>query len=126
MSNISEPKNDEKTPIWDMSQERAFMGNLLGQRFNFFLVFFSLVIAGALNTKSMLHLQIVLGIGSTICWLILPTLLRAQQKLDLSLEELFKNPTHPATVLNSLANTQDDKSKLKRCYRTEFGTADAG
>ena len=46
MTNIDKSKN----PIsnWDMSQERAFLENLLSQRFNFFLVFFSLVVAGVL------------------------------------------------------------------------------
>ena len=40
-------ERDEKPPVWDMSQERAFIETLLNQRFNFFLAFFSLVIVGA-------------------------------------------------------------------------------
>lgn len=56
---LSAELRDKTSPVWDMSQERAFIENLLGQRFNFFLVFFSLTVAGSVNAKAQIHLQII-------------------------------------------------------------------
>lgn len=78
---------DKTSPVWDMSQERAYIENLLAQRFNFFLVFFSIVMAGSVNAKTQHQLQIVLGIGSAICILFALVLARSQEKLDLCLAD---------------------------------------
>jgi hypothetical protein len=94
---------DTAGPTWDMSQERAFIENLLSQRFNFFLVFFSIVIAGAVNAKLQSHLHIILGIGFLVCVLLALTLDRSQEKLDLILEELFADEKHPACIINKKA-----------------------
>jgi hypothetical protein len=90
-------------PDWNMSQERAFIENLLAQRFNFFLVLFSLVIAGSVNAKTQTHLQIILGIGLVICSLIALVLRRSQQKLDIILAELFADQSHPAAIVDNIA-----------------------
>ena len=74
---------DRTSPVWDMSQERVFIETLLNQRFNFFLIFFSLVLAGAINAKEQLHFQLVLSLGTVICFLFASVLRRSQQKLDL-------------------------------------------
>ncbi len=111
---IPASKRDGDSPVWDMSQERAFIENLLGQRFNFFLIFFSLVVAGALNAKSQLHFQIVLTIGGIICGLFAQVLARSQQKLDLILDDLFQDSTHPARII-------DDRAKPKRGKRKIIG-----
>jgi hypothetical protein len=103
MPNISPEERDKISPVWDMSQERAFIENLLGQRFNFFLIFFSLVVAGALNARSQVHFSIVLILGAIICWLLAFTLFRSQQKLDLILAELFADQTHPASIIDKKA-----------------------
>ena len=83
-----------------MSQERAFIETLLGQRFNFFLVFFSLVIAGAINAKSQFHFQVVLTIGAIISCLLARVLARTQQKLDLIITDLFTDSRHPIAVID--------------------------
>ncbi len=102
MSN--EANSDERAPSkWDMSNERAFIENLLSQRFNFFLVFFTLVVAGSLSAKTQVHLQIVLTFGAVICWLLSLTLFRSQEKLDLILADLFHDESHPAKVINDRA-----------------------
>lgn len=89
--------------MWDMSQERAFIENLLGQRVNFFLLLFSLVIAGAISSKNQQHLIIVLVLGAIICWLLALTIFRSQQKLDLILDELMKNEEHPVAIIDKKA-----------------------
>lgn len=88
---------------WDMSQERAFMENLLSQRFNYFIVFYSIVVAGFVNSKNLLYSQLILILGAIITTLLGSTLHRAQQKLDLILEELFNDKSHPATIINDKA-----------------------
>jgi hypothetical protein len=88
----------EKTsPVWDMSQERALIEGIMNQRFNFFLVFFSLVVAGALNAKSALHLRVVLALGTCVASLLAYSIIRAHRKLGTILRYLFQDPTHPAT-----------------------------
>ena len=109
---MSASVRDKNSPVWDMSQERAFIENLLGQRFNFFLVFFSLVIAGSVNSRTQLHLQIVLGIGTAICVLLATTLARSQEKLDLILDDLFSDPSHPVTIINKRAKPSGSRRKV--------------
>ena len=95
---------DKTSPVWDMSQERAFIENLLALRFNFFLVFFSIVLNGLVNAKTQLHLEILLGIGSTICILFAMVLARSQEKLDLCLADLFADESHPAAIIDRRAS----------------------
>ena len=96
-------ERDKASPVWDMSQERAFIENLLNHRFNFFLVFFSIVLAGAVNAKTQTHLQIILGLGSVICVLFAMVLRRSQEKLDLILNDLFTDESHPYTIIDKRA-----------------------
>ena len=95
-----------------MSQERAFIENLLNQRFNFFLVVFSLVLAGALNSKVQLHLQLVLTIGSILAVLLAAVLARSQEKLDIILADLFSDASHPATIANNRARKGGGRRQL--------------
>jgi len=98
---------DKTGPVWDMSQERAFIETLLGQRFNFFVVFFSLVLGGALNARTQFHFELILTLGTLICWLMARTLFRSQYKLDLILDDLFlHDASHPASIINKRANSR--------------------
>lgn len=100
------------SPVWDMSQERAFIENLLARRFNFFLVFFSIVMAGSVNAKTQPQLQIVLAIGSAICVLFALVLARSQEKLDLCLADLFTDPSHPATIIDQRAQKGGSRRRV--------------
>lgn len=91
----------------EIGQEREFIENLLNQRFNFLLIFFSLVIAGALSAKTQAHLALLLLVGSIICWLVSITIFRSQQKFDILFAML--PPKHPAKKIDQLA---------KRCFGT--------
>lgn len=90
----------ERTPIgsWDLSQERQFMENLLCQRFNFFIVLFSLVIAGAASANTQPKLVAILWIGFTLCSLVGLTVYRNFVKLIWILRELHAVPGHPVRV----------------------------
>ena len=97
---------------WDMSQERAFIENLLSQRFNFFLVFFSLVIAGAINAPSQLFFQTILTLGAIICWLLALTIFRSQQKLDVLLKFIFEDSSHPAKKADDACKNRGSRRKI--------------
>jgi hypothetical protein len=103
---------DSNSPVWDMSQERVFIENLLNQQFSFFLVVFSIVLAGALNSKVPLHLKFVLTLGSVVIVLLSTVLRRTEEKLDLILEDLFSDPTHPATIINRRAKQGASRRRL--------------
>ena len=95
------PEPQPARDSWSMSDERAFMENLLCSRFNFFLVFFTLVIAAAVSTSNAGHFKIVLTLGTAISIPFALTIARAQRKLDIALDNhLFKTPGHPAKILN--------------------------
>lgn len=91
---------DKASPVWDMSQERVFLETLLNQRFGFFVVFFGVVIAGAANAKVQQHLTIILTLGFVIELLLWPLIYRAQYKLDLIVEYLTSDESHPMTIID--------------------------
>ena len=103
---------DKSSPVWDMSQERVFIENLLNQRFSFFLVVFSLVLAGTINSKAQLHLQIVLTLGAIVTTLFAAVLVRSQEKLDLILADLYSDPSHPAAIINGRAKKGGSRRRL--------------
>ncbi len=103
----------EKTsPVWDMSQERLFIETLLNQRFNFFLVFFSLVLAGAVNAKHQIEFQLILTLGAFVTTMFALVLNRSQQKLDLIISDLMTDPTHPVRIIDNLAGRSGGRRQL--------------
>ena len=103
---------DKSSPVWDMSQERVFIENLLSQRFSFFLVVFSIVLAGGINSKAQLHLQIVLTLGAIVTSLFAAVLGRSQEKLDLILADLFSDSSHPAAIIDRRAKKGGSRRRL--------------
>ncbi len=89
---------------WTMSQEREFMENLVCTRFYYFIVFFSVVIAGAVASKDPIHYKIVLCLGAAVSVPFVGTIARAQQKLDIAIEELKKVHGHPVCELDKQAH----------------------
>jgi hypothetical protein len=80
---------------WDLSQERVFIENLFCQRFNFFIVIFSLVIAGAAGANTQPKLDAILWVGLVLCTLVALTVYRIYVKLIWVLRSLHKIPEHP-------------------------------
>jgi hypothetical protein len=101
MPNLSSEDRDSKPPVWDMSQERVLMEQNLAQRFNFFLLFFALVIGGALNAREQLHFQVVLTLGAFISGVLTAALSRTATRLNAVLENLRTDPTHPYTIIST-------------------------
>lgn len=112
------PIGDEKegkfaSPRWDISQERAFLENLLGQRTSFLLIFFGLVIAGAVNARSLQVMQIsILVFGCLVCFGLALAVGRSQKKLDIILDIIKLDPAHPVTVVDAIAGSSGSKRKI--------------
>jgi hypothetical protein len=83
-----------RSPRWDVSQERAFLENLLGTRFNFLLVFFSIFVAGAVRAEGRLQLAVLL-VGTMIAFCLMLTIRRTHYKLEFILSCLRRNTRHP-------------------------------
>lgn len=90
-----EPPSREDAPSWNLSQERVHLENLFCQRFNFFIVLFSLVVAGAANANTQVKLAALLWIGFFLCALISLTIYRNYVKLMWIFQSLHQIPTHP-------------------------------
>jgi uncharacterized protein with PQ loop repeat len=84
---------------WDMSQERQFMENLLSQRFNFFLVVFTVVLTGAATAKTQTKQTVILTLGFFLCLLVAITVYRIYAKLILVLQILHKTASHPVSII---------------------------
>jgi len=111
---VRDNESDGRSPRWDISQERAFIETLLGQRFNFLLVFFSIIVAGAVNARDVPFMQAaVLSLGAVITYYLASAIGRSQEKLDLILGIIFKEQrTHPATVADQLASRNGSRRKV--------------
>jgi hypothetical protein len=103
MPNIDEETRDRTSPVWDMNQERVFIETLANQRFNYSLVFFSLVVAASVNARSTLQLRLVLTLGAVTAVLMTLAVVGAQMKLDIILDRLFKDPTNPVAIVDLAA-----------------------
>ena len=97
-----------------MSQERMLTEQIIGQRFNFFLVFFSVMVAGALNAKVQLHLQAVLSIGSIISIVFTLALYRTSSRLAAILSLLSEDKSHPYTIVSERVGGQGVRHILWR------------
>jgi len=84
-----EPWN--KPVDWDINQERMFVENLLAQRFNFFLIIFSLFLGGAASANSQLKLQLLLFCGLVLCLLTWATVYRIYVKVDITLRMCYEH-----------------------------------
>jgi hypothetical protein len=103
MTNLPRKERDEKSPVWDISQERSFIENLCNQRFNFFIVFFSVILVGIANAKTMIVQHSILLIGTLIAFLLFLGLCRVYHKLNIIIEIIYEDESHPSTIVNKQA-----------------------
>lgn len=82
------------------SQEREFMENLLCQRFNFFLVSFSLFLAAAFASDTTHGRTAVLLAGLLVTILIGITIYRVHRKHHWIMQQLYHTEGHPAYLVN--------------------------
>lgn len=85
---------------WTFSDERQFAENLFCQRFNFLLVVYSLIIAGAASTSSALLFKIILSVGLVVTVLTSCTVWRSYAKVIVTLQILYRIAEHPISVVH--------------------------
>lgn len=85
-------------PEWTMSDERVLTLTLINQRINFFLVFFSAVVAGTFSARSQLQIDIILSIGVALCWVMTLVIFRTETRLQVVLSHILQDKDHPYTV----------------------------
>jgi len=90
-------RTPDRSPRWDVSQERAFIEGLMGQRFNFLLLFFSLIVTGAVNARPGPLQAVVLTGGAVITLLMAVPIQRTLKKLDFLLSLLDDKHPHKFT-----------------------------
>ena len=105
--------NRQSVGDWSLSQEREFIENLLCQRFDFLLVFYSLIVAGAFQTQSQLNFALAFTVGALICIVFSISIFRTQKKLDLILDEIESiDEDHPFVRIENMSKT----SKMPKSY----------
>ncbi|GHV91925.1 hypothetical protein AGMMS50268_24320 [Spirochaetia bacterium] len=111
-----------------IANEREFMENLLCQRFNFFITFFAIIIAGAcaslemelkIATMNLIICSIILEIGLLILRPISKTIERAQVKLDIILK-YYCSKNHPNNAVNALIDYVKDNKNIKDNKNMKF------
>jgi disulfide bond formation protein DsbB len=107
--NIPASERDRLSPVWDMSQERMFIENLLCQRFNYFLIFFSITIAGFSGAKSNYIGEAILIFGAIITTMFANVLRWNQRKLNFIIDDLHTDDSHPSTIIDKMAGTSRRK-----------------
>ena len=85
---------------WSFSDEREFVENLFCQRFNFLLLAYSVVIAGAVATGNQLLFNIILTAGFIITTITAAVVHRAYVKLIATLRICYRIPTHPLPIVD--------------------------
>ena len=76
---------------WDIYKERAFIENLLCQRFNFSILSFALIVTASATVNTTTLYNIILTSGIIICTLLFFTIYRIYTKLDIALKYIYEN-----------------------------------
>jgi hypothetical protein len=97
-------RRQKEADVWELSQERQFMENLVSNRFNFFIVFFGVILVYAFSTADMDSRCVILCVGSTFSLFIAVTVHRAQVKLTYILRILHRCRRHPVRRIGRLTS----------------------
>jgi hypothetical protein len=90
-------KNDNR---WTMSDERAFIENLLYQRINFLIVFCALVVEAAVTAGLQRpYRTIILALGALVCILFATSICLLQPKLEILIRQVRNARNHPAEIV---------------------------
>lgn len=89
---------------WSMSEERVFLENLVAERFNMFLIFTGIIVAGAGSTKIKALQIATLSLGLTVCILLWISIIGVQRKATIVRNILSGDKRHPIAVVMSRGN----------------------
>jgi hypothetical protein len=94
----------QRSDTWHLSDEREFIENVLYQRVNFFIVFYSLILTSAVGARQQLQLTIILILGAIVCTLLTVSIYLVQQKLDILIRLVRADGNHPARTVYDKIN----------------------
>ena len=94
---------------WDLAQERQFLENLLCQRFDFLLVFYSLIVAAAFTATEWRNAVAALVLGMILCFMSSLPIARAQYRLDVILDHLEELETSALRESRELAEANQGR-----------------
>ena len=114
MPELEQEFRDKTSPVWDMSQERALLEQMITQRSSFFLIFISIVIASAVNAKSQIQFQIALGAGALFSWLVALAVIRTWERHDVVLQHILNDKTHPYSIVSATIGSSMSWRKIYR------------
>jgi len=119
---VSNSENFKDQETWTYYHEREFIENLLCTRFNFFLVFYSLIIAGFVTTTKECYKPIILILGTIISILLALTIYRSHIKLDIIIKDCLKfrdpNSHHPSAIIEKICNER--KPWIRRIFSVRW------
>jgi hypothetical protein len=102
-AHLSAADRDRTAPVWDMSQERMFLGTSRNQMFNFLILSVALFLGGAMNAKTQVNLRIMLFLGAVFTTALIAPIFRLEKKLSRVCDYLMRDPNHPFTIAERLA-----------------------
>ena len=99
---------------WSFSDEREFIENLYVERFNCFLLIFSLFLTSGFANTFTVYKSVVFYVGGFILFLVWLPLYRAYKKHDRIMRIIFQNKTdHPANRIEAIMQLENYKPKYK-------------
>lgn len=114
MSNLDSDYRDRTSPVWDMSQERALMEQLVSQRVHFYLILHSILLAAAVNARHQIQLQVLLTVGAALSIVMTLAFSRVIARLDVTLRLLSADSSHPFSIVNAELNKVENGRPLVR------------
>jgi hypothetical protein len=107
---LNRSEREERSPCWDMSQERVFIETICNQRFNFFLAFFGASLIGASNADEPNKRLLLLLISLCICILLASKINSTYKRLEAVVNYIREDPTHPETIITKRLSGQSKQN----------------
>ena len=111
---LNRSEREERSPCWDMSQERVFIETICNQRFNFFLAFFGASLVGTSNAKDPTMRFLLLLISLCICTLLASKISSTYKRLEAVVRYIRTDPTHPETIITKKLNEHSTKNRFAK------------
>jgi hypothetical protein len=120
-SKLNRSEREERSPCWDMSQERVFIETICNQRFNFFLAFFGASLIGASNAHEPTTRFLLLLFSLCICTLLASKIGWTYKRLEAVVLYIRTDPTHPETIITKKLNEHSTKSRFAKLLAKHDG-----
>ncbi len=113
---IKDLQNDLKEIDWNLFSERDFVENIVSQRFNYFIVVFSLFITASATVSKVESLILILSLGILILTAIWLTIYISSRWLDIVFRILHNLPQENH-LFKTITVELDSRRWIKKKYR---------